>query len=399
MDRKSGVSAIQILILVAHGCLAVTHLETTSGGNSSSISVPITIQYKSVNNVPLMIDIYPVGDQLVTNVSSSCLAELVHYCPKSYNRDPTCSTCIADHHIHIIAAGCPDDVFLIQNFYCGTKPQAGDGGFATAAPRDELHPLLIYIHGGGWGKESKNAIPDYVRQVAESQRYVLASIQYRLTTEAVVFGGIPAVIWPAQRDDCLDAVQKLQDIAPMYGADRERTACIGTSAGGHLCSMTAAYGRRYATTSLKLAVPLYGPTNILNMTLDIDPAVGCRMDHDAVGSFESRLLGSDMTNISIGQIRANLNNQSKPWPGLVALAHSANPVNFVGEGSPPMFLAHGTKDTLVPYKQSQRLVNALTTMSVRNTFVPADGCNHASEPRDCWQDAVTVMQKWLAENL
>ena len=380
---------------------------TVGAGTQQSvpISSPITLEYKRVNNVPLKVDVYPVGDHLVTNVSESCLKEIVRYCPKSYDSDPTCSECIGDHQIHIKASGCPQDLYLIQNFYCSTMPNGtvDTGGKRTGTEHrggSELRPLLIYIHGGGWSHESKEQVPDYVRQLAEAQRYVLASIEYRLTSQAEVYGGDEAVIWPAQRDDCMDAVRVLHEKAAQYGADNQRMACIGTSAGGQLCSVTAAYGRQQSTTtSLKLAAPLYGPTNLVNMTLDIDPSVGCRIDHDAVGSFESRLLGSAITNISVAEIRHNLQNASQPWPRLVALANSANAVNFVDKSTPPMFLAHGTRDGIVPYEQTQRLVAALQTAGVRHAFAPAVGCDHASEPRDCWQDAVNAAQLWITDNL
>lgn len=86
-----------------------------------------------------------------------------------------------------------------------------------------------------------------------------------------------------------------------------------------------------------------------------------------------------------------------PW--LSCLGASENAVNFVDENTPPMFLAHGTKDGIVPYNQTQRLVAALKAAGVDHTFVPAEGCDHASEPRDCWQHTASAAQQWIIENL
>lgn len=113
---------------------------------------------------------------------------------------------------------------------------------------NDLRPLLIYIHGGGLSGGSKDRVPDYVRQLAEAQRYVLASIEYRLTSQAEIYGSDEAVIWPAQREDCLDAVQFLSEKSAQFGANNKRMACTGTSAGGQLCSVTAAYGQKHSRT-------------------------------------------------------------------------------------------------------------------------------------------------------
>lgn len=394
MEMKSFICHC-VFLLLSLVSVVLAHSPITS---DEPISSPQTVEYKRFNSVPLAMDIYTVGSHLVTNVSEACLEELVKYCPESYNRDPTCSKCINVHKIHIMAAGCPQDLFLIQNLYCGTKPGQEVGGPVRKLGKshDELRPLIIYIHGGGWSKESKNEIPDYVRQLAEANRYVLASIDYRLTSQADVFGGVTNVIWPAQNEDVMDAFTYLHDNAKDYGIDPRKRACLGTSAGAHLCSLGVAYAAQYTAVPMQAAIAMYPPTNLVDMMLDVNPAVGCRVNHDAVDSFESRLLGSAITNISIGEIRANWHNTSNPWPVLVALANTTNPVTYIDQKTPPMFVAHGSNDTLVPYNQSLRLVHALQRSGVEVGFSRAEGCNHASEPRDCWQSAVEDMQRWVA---
>ena len=269
----------------------------------------------------------------------------------------------------------------------------------------EARALLYYIHGGGWEFGDKDGVPKYIFEVARRGGYRVASVQYRLTSEADKWGGVSRVTWPAQRDDVVDGLRFLVKYAdnPNITIDTSRMACWGGSAGGQLCSMLAAYTTYNVSAGLKLkaAVPFYGPTDIIDMVLDIDPKVGCHIDHDAVDSFESKLLGSNSTHISIKQIREHrdMNDTSDPWGYLIALGESVNPVTYVQSYTTPMFVAHGTNDHTVPFKQSLRLVAALKRSLVPVVLGVAQGCDHASEPAACWAPTVSKAQSWLLKNL
>ena len=88
-------------------------------------------------------------------------------------------------------------------------------------------PLVIYIHGGGWQRGSKNyagrGMP-YLR----TGRYIFASINYRLLNEA----NILEMIY-----DCKAAIRYLKSNAKKYGIDKNKIGVWGTSAGGHLSAM------------------------------------------------------------------------------------------------------------------------------------------------------------------
>ncbi len=60
--------------------------------------------------------------------------------------------------------------------------------------------------------------------------YALASIDYRHSTQAV---------FPAQIQDCNQAIEYLYQHAAKYNIDKNRIAVIGFSAGGHLASLLA----------------------------------------------------------------------------------------------------------------------------------------------------------------
>ena len=98
---------------------------------------------------------------------------------------------------------------LHLDLYC---PKDGEEG----AP---LKPVIIWIHGGAWREGSKEN-PRGLRFVKRG--YGLASINYRLSREAK---------FPAQLQDCKDAVRWLQAHAEGYGLDPARIAVWGGSAG------------------------------------------------------------------------------------------------------------------------------------------------------------------------
>ena len=58
------------------------------------------------------------------------------------------------------------------------------------------------------------------------------------------------------------------------------------------------------------------------------------------------------------------------------LARKASPLCWVKAGAPPFMLMHGTKDTLVPLAQSQRLHDALKAAGCECTIDVIDGAGH-----------------------
>jgi dipeptidyl aminopeptidase/acylaminoacyl peptidase len=57
-------------------------------------------------------------------------------------------------------------------------------------------------------------------------------------------------------------------------------------------------------------------------------------------------------------------------------AAKANPITYIGKDVPPFLIMHGTKDPLVPYSQSELLVDALKKAGADVTLVPIEGAGH-----------------------
>lgn len=90
-------------------------------------------------------------------------------------------------------------------------------------------PLVLYVHGGGWKRGSKdtamgNALPGHQRD----QGYAFASINYRL---------VPAATVEQQASDVAQALAYLLARADKLGIDRSKVVITGHSAGAHLVAL------------------------------------------------------------------------------------------------------------------------------------------------------------------
>ena len=84
-------------------------------------------------------------------------------------------------------------------------------------------PLIIWVHGGAWMLNDKYADMGYMKNTIKGfldSGYALASIDYRWSTTAP---------FPAQMQDCNQALQFLYEHAAQYKLDRHRIALIGFS--------------------------------------------------------------------------------------------------------------------------------------------------------------------------
>ena len=193
---------------------------------------------------------------------------------------------------------------------------------------------------------------------------------------------------PAQIHDCKGAVRWLRANADEYGLDAGRIGAWGPSAGGHLASLLGTSadvaelegdvgGNLGFSSRIQATADYYGPTDILNMALDVtDPPGG--PNHDAPGTDKSKLIGWSAEGQGIGDIRANLDNPDAPYPELVARVLAANPITHVTADDPPFFIAHGTADYHVPLAQSTKLHEALELVSVSSSMNTAFDATHTT---------------------
>ena len=162
-------------------------------------------------------------------------------------------------------------------------------------------PAILMIHGDGRiGGDGRWQMAGLSRQLAREGYYVF-NITYRMAPEHV---------HPAPLVDVLAALDWMEANATWQGIDADRIAVFGYSAGGYAGSLAAL---RDGKRRVKAVVAGGSP--------------------------------SDLTYYSGGELmRRFLGGNAKEWPRRY---HDASPVNHVTPSSPPFFLYHGDRDTLV----------------------------------------------------
>lgn len=258
----------------------------------------------------------------------------------------------------------------------------------TIASPTRLVPCVLWIHGGGWQGGSFTPTPAHAMRLVREAGFAVASVQYRLSSQAALFGGAP-VVWPAQIEDVKGAVRWLRANAATYHLDPERFGAWGSSAGGHLSAVLGTSGEVAAlegvtgghageSSAIQAFADYFGPTDLLRMNSLVTTPPGSGLDHDAFNSPESRLVGWSQPGQGIGDIRAHLTDPTAPYPMLAARTISADPLAHLDAADPPAFIAHGDLDTTVPLGASRILDSAMTAVGVPHTFVTVPGAGHGS---------------------
>jgi acetyl esterase/lipase len=182
--------------------------------------------------------------------------------------------------------------------------------------------------------------------------YALASIDYRFSTEAP---------FPAQIQDCNQAVDFLYRHADQYNIDRRRFALIGFSAGGHLASLLGlshnngikdfyVNGTKPAFT-INCVLDFYGPSDLVAASMSTDTAT------NNAQSAVAQLLGAVPVD--------------RP-----DLAKRASPVTYIDKADPPFFIVNGEKDESVPNTLSKLLHGWLNVHGIPNELIIVPGAPH-----------------------
>lgn len=203
-------------------------------------------------------------------------------------------------------------------------------------------PCVIIVHGGGWDSGTRTELSHFNDWLAHLG-YAVAAIDYHLA---------PKSIWPAQRDDVLAAIAYLKANAHRLGLDPTRLVLFGRSAGGNIAE---AVGYTAADPAIRGVIAFYAPA-------DMHFAWQYARDDDVLKSpfLLKQFLGGT--------------------PATAKAAYdSASGYLHVSPTTPPTLLFHGTLDTLVWHRQSERLDVRLKENKVPHIFVALPWATHAVE--------------------
>lgn len=146
-------------------------------------------------------------------------------------------------------------------------------------------PLIVFVHGGGWKRGSKdNATGQYKPVHYPEAGYAFASINYRLVPDATV---------EQQAADVAGAVKALIDRAGALGIDRRRIVVMGHSAGAHLVALVGTDERYLRGAGLSFAdiagvIPIDGAAYDVPAQMKDGPPIMQKTYGQAFGSDPAR---------------------------------------------------------------------------------------------------------------
>lgn len=238
------------------------------------------------------------------------------------------------------------------------------------------HPVVVWIHGGGWVGGSKSAARELnIGTTLAENGYAVFSIDYKLgveTTETDPAKVRPEnVPWPQNIHDCKTAVRFIRREAERFGIDPARVAVSGGSAGGHLALVTAFSqndeslnkGGLYTEQSnaVSCVMDFYGPTTIADRR-------------------KARFAGRTPE-----ETEAN--------------AKAATPLLRIGKDTPPVLIVHGTDDKTCDIGFSISLAEALEKGGIEHEFVKVRGAGHSFHLQPKEMDLRPVVLAFLAKHL
>ncbi len=228
---------------------------------------------------------------------------------------------------------------------------------AYLIPGKDVHPAVIYIHGGGFVTGDKEHISTgfgEIRDLILANGISVISANYRLA---------PQHPYPAATNDIQQAIAFIKQHAGELRIDPDRLALMGDSAGGMLVSHAGAKyrpGNKVATV-----ISFYGEHDFL-LRVTENP---CAMDGYTVPRPEGGCISGGMAAFfGFDKVTA----ENKP------LLADATVVTHVHPEMPSYLLIHGTRDYGVPIEQAHSMQGAMRRVGAECELLAAVGGGHGT---------------------
>ncbi|MCW5937403.1 MAG: alpha/beta hydrolase [Fimbriimonadaceae bacterium] len=215
---------------------------------------------------------------------------------------------------------------------------------------EEEIPMVVVIHGGTWmaGKRQDMAA---ICQAIAREGMAAATVDYRLA---------PNSRWPAMIEDCQAAVRFLRAKADDYGLDTDAFGSCGASAGGHLAlllGLTDTWEQDPAdnpdqSSRVGAVFNLFGP---VDLTQDFDVKLADFVSKAVIG---------------------------KPYADSKEEIARFSPITYVDGTQPPIFTLQGEADTVVPFRQAQRLDEAVRAKGGTHELTLLKKMGHGIDEKD-----------------
>ncbi len=222
--------------------------------------------------------------------------------------------------------------------------------------RREKYPVVFFAHGGGWISGIRNQ-PNNVSwsKYLASKGMAVVSIDYRYGINNSMVDIL---------EDYSDALEFVREKAKMLRIDSSKIALMGLSAGGHLALLYAAYyssekspatneEKKARMKGIKAIVGFYAPSDL----------------NDIFEKDNKSLFARFATRTTLKGLPGDIDDVYQYY----------SPICWVSSNLPPVFLAHGKEDVVVPCNSSIKLARRLKSCSVDYKFYVHKKGNHAFE--------------------
>jgi acetyl esterase/lipase len=208
-------------------------------------------------------------------------------------------------------------------------------------------PAVVFVHGGGWvGGDPSQAGGNGMHFAGRGIATI--SISYRLA---------PSHRFPAALDDVRRGLRHVRAHAGEFNVDPDRLVLMGLSAGAHL-AMLAHLARDVDALAPDL------PADLAGVSEDVLAVIAHYGPYDLA---RRKLLdGWDPIGDLLGDRAAD-----PEW------IRRASPVQHAVAARVPVLLIHGSADTIVSYRESERMHRALLAAGRTSELLVLEGAPHA----------------------
>lgn len=213
-----------------------------------------------------------------------------------------------------------------------------------APPSGKQHPVVLWIHGGGWRRGDKRFVQQKPQAFVD-QGCVFVSMNYRF---------FPNVTLKQMTGDVAKAIHWIHDHIGSYGGDPSTVLVMGHSAGAHLAALVSTDDRYLKAEGL--------PLSLIKGCVPVDTAV-----YDAAAQVKS---------VAGQPARANIYRDAF---GDEASQRELSPVTYVAKDKqiPPFLILH-VADRADSSSQSKLLAKALNDAGVSAKTFAGEGKNHGT---------------------
>jgi acetyl esterase/lipase len=222
---------------------------------------------------------------------------------------------------------------------------------------------VLYISGSGWhAPQTYSAQP--LKESGQARLYARRLVEAGYTTFSISHRAAPRFRYPAPVEDAQRAVRFIRHHASRFGIDPGRIGVVGGSSGAHLALMLGLLDGK-GQSGAKDAVERES-AKVQCVVARAAPSDLAAMVRAEGGSAVVSFLG----------MRPDDGKDPSSIEGRLYL--EASPVSHVSPDDPPVLLMHGDADIVVPFDQSEKLLDALKRAGVTCELLRVPGGGHGA---------------------